>query len=173
MDDYLLSDQSPPDCMQLSDLDGFLTGVAIGPELVRPSEWLTVVWGGEEPEFESEEMVLAIVGTILDRFNQILCDVEKGVFQPILWKNPDGTLIGDDWAVGFRTAMSLRPGAWDPMLQSKQVAMALFPIFALTASDEELAEIGVDDVESFAFELAHVIPESVIDIARFWSERRT
>ena len=30
LDAYLLSDQSPPECMMLSDLDGFLTGVAIG-----------------------------------------------------------------------------------------------------------------------------------------------
>src|SRR5215203_1883992 len=40
LDAYLLSDQSPPECMMLSDLDGFLTAVAIGPELVMPSEWL-------------------------------------------------------------------------------------------------------------------------------------
>src|SRR4051794_24396656 len=49
LDAYLLSDQSPPECLLLSDLDGFLTGVAIGPELVMPGEWLPHVWGGEEP----------------------------------------------------------------------------------------------------------------------------
>jgi len=40
LDAYLLSDQSPPECMLLSDLDGFLTGIAIGPDVVMPSEWL-------------------------------------------------------------------------------------------------------------------------------------
>src|SRR4051794_36940120 len=53
LDAYLLSDQSPPECMLLSDLDGFLTGIAIGPEVVMPSEWLPHVWGGEEPVFET------------------------------------------------------------------------------------------------------------------------
>src|SRR5690349_6307768 len=38
LDAYLLSDQSPSECMMLSDLDGFLTGIAIGPELVMPRE---------------------------------------------------------------------------------------------------------------------------------------
>src|SRR4051794_33208481 len=47
-DAYLLSDQSPPECMLLSDLDGFLTGIAIGPVVVMPSEWLPHVWGGDE-----------------------------------------------------------------------------------------------------------------------------
>jgi uncharacterized protein UPF0149 len=37
LDRFLMSDRSPPDSMMLSDLDGFLTGIAVGPELVLPS----------------------------------------------------------------------------------------------------------------------------------------
>ena len=39
LDAFLMSDRAPS-CMPLSDLDGFLTAVAIGPELIVPSEWL-------------------------------------------------------------------------------------------------------------------------------------
>ena len=46
LDDYLMSDHAPDDSMGLSDLDGFLTGVVVGPELILPSEWLPVIWGG-------------------------------------------------------------------------------------------------------------------------------
>src|SRR3954465_7080051 len=60
LDAYLLSDQSPPECLLLSDLDGFLTGVAIGPELVMPGEWLPHVWGGEEPVFDDHRRASAI-----------------------------------------------------------------------------------------------------------------
>ena len=35
---YLLSDHAPDNSMGLSDLDGYLTGIAIGPELIMPSE---------------------------------------------------------------------------------------------------------------------------------------
>src|SRR5215813_15282775 len=52
LDRFLISDRSPPDSMMLSDLDGFLTGIAVGPELVLPSEWLPLVWGGEAPRSE-------------------------------------------------------------------------------------------------------------------------
>src|SRR5215471_1493164 len=54
LDAFLSSDQSPPDSMMLSDLDGFLTAIAIGPELVMPSEWLPVIWGDDEPVFTDE-----------------------------------------------------------------------------------------------------------------------
>jgi uncharacterized protein len=55
LDRFLMSDRSPAHSMMLSDLDGFLTGIAVGPELVLPSEWLPLVWGGEAPEFADEE----------------------------------------------------------------------------------------------------------------------
>src|SRR5262249_28304529 len=38
LDAFFSSDQSPPDSMMLSDLDGFLTAIAIGLELVRPTD---------------------------------------------------------------------------------------------------------------------------------------
>ena len=32
LDAFLASDRTPPDCMQLSELDGFLAGIVVGPE---------------------------------------------------------------------------------------------------------------------------------------------
>jgi hypothetical protein len=34
LDDYLMSDLAPDESMGLSDLDGFLTGIVIGPEYI-------------------------------------------------------------------------------------------------------------------------------------------
>ena len=61
LDAFLMSDQAPENCMQLSDLDGFLTAVAIGPELIMPSEWLPTIWGDGEPEFETAEQAQSII----------------------------------------------------------------------------------------------------------------
>jgi uncharacterized protein len=44
LDKRLSSVGSPPNSMMLSDLDGFLTAVAIGPDLIMPSELLPVMW---------------------------------------------------------------------------------------------------------------------------------
>jgi uncharacterized protein len=68
LDDFLMSDRAPEECMQLSDLDGFLTAVAIGPELVMPSEWLPVIWGKGEPEFESAEEAQSVIGAVMARY---------------------------------------------------------------------------------------------------------
>ena len=72
LDSFLMSDRSPSDSMMLSDLDGFLTGIAIGPELVLPSEWLPLIWGGDAPEFADEDEAKAILGAIMGRYNEII-----------------------------------------------------------------------------------------------------
>ena len=43
---FLMSDATSDECMDLVTLDGFLTALVVGPELVPPSSWLPVVWGG-------------------------------------------------------------------------------------------------------------------------------
>ena len=49
LDAFLMSDQLPDEALMLSEVDGFLTGIALGPEAIMPSEWLPVVWGGLLP----------------------------------------------------------------------------------------------------------------------------
>jgi hypothetical protein len=71
LDRYLVSDHAPNNSMGLSDLDGFLTGIAIGPELIPPSEWLPVIWGDEEPEFVSEAELRSVLGTSMGRYIEI------------------------------------------------------------------------------------------------------
>src|SRR5436305_13381290 len=120
LDRFLMSDRSPPDSMMLSDLDGFLTGIAIGPELVLPSEWLPLVWGGEAPEFADEGEAKAVLGAIMARYNEILRQLADDTFNPIFWTTRDGTLIAADWAEGFLQAIMLRMDAWEPLPRSKR-----------------------------------------------------
>jgi uncharacterized protein len=171
---FLESDRSPPECLLLSDLDGFLTGIAIGPDRVMPSEWLPVVWGGEKPVFASESEAQEVLGGIMSRYNEILRQVEDGTFAPIFWVKADDTVIAADWAEGFAIAMSLRPEAWDPIFKSKRHALALFPILALCGDENGESALGLDrDAEQEIMEEApKVLPGAVLAIAAFWRKRR-
>src|SRR3954454_23647063 len=96
LDRYLMSDNAPDDGMVLSDLDGFLTGILVGPELIMPSEWLPHVWGGEAPAFENEEQARLILSTIMGRYNEIAraLDGEPSDLDPVFWEDRDGTVGG-------------------------------------------------------------------------------
>lgn len=100
--------------MGLSDLDGFLTGIVVGPELILPSEWLPVIWGGEEPEFETEQEMRTVLGTIMGRYTEIVAcfNSDADEFDPIFWEGPEGDVIASDWAGDFLYAVALRADVW-------------------------------------------------------------
>ena len=174
LDDFLSSDRSPPDSMMLSDLDGFLTGVVVGPELVLPSEWLPVIWGGEAPEFADANEAKTILGAIMGRYNEILRQIETDTFVPIYWADRDGTPIAYDWAEGFVQAISLRVTAWDKLLKSKHDWRLLFPILALCGDEngESLLGLSLNDEDRIVAEVTKLIPASVVAIAAYWRGNR-
>jgi uncharacterized protein len=170
LDRFLMSDRSPPNSMMLSDLDGFLIGIAIGPELVLPSEWLPLVWGGEAPEFADESEAKAVLGAIMGRYNEILRQLDHDAFDPIFWATRDGTLIAADWAEGFLQAIMLRMDAWDRLLKSKRDGQLLIPILALCVDQngESLLGLPPEDEDRIMEEAAKFVPACVTAIAAYW-----
>ncbi len=165
--------------MGLSDLDGFLAGVAVGPELVVPSGWMPVVWGGAEPAFGSVEEARDILGAIMGRYNEIVraLDAAPDEFDPVFWEGPDGEAIAADWAAGFLDAILLRPKAWEPLVRHSEARALIVPLLVLGAHDPERLPFGVrppprEQVEALRAVGAEIIPDCVVGIHGFWRERR-
>ena len=66
LDRYLSSDESPEDCMMLSDFDGLLHGVICSPSPVSTNVWITAGLG-----VESKEVPAWVINTITDRYMEI------------------------------------------------------------------------------------------------------
>ena len=158
LDDYLMSNHAPDDSMGLSDLDGFLTGVIVGPELILTSEWLPVIWGGGEPEFETEEEMRSVLGTIMGRYNEIAAcfDSDPEDFDPIFWEEPEGEVIASDWAGGFLDAVALRPLAWRPLVEDDHARILMAPSFLLNG-DISFDDSPIDEHELLA-EASDMLP---------------
>jgi len=73
--EFLISDETPEEYMDISTLDGFLTGLVIGPDTIMPSRWLPVVWGETEEDemgWESKEKTDRILGLVMRLYNSIV-----------------------------------------------------------------------------------------------------
>ena len=55
-----------------------------------PSEWLPVIWGDSEPDFESMEEAQRVLNAIMGRYNEIfhLLQHAPEEFEPIFWTSP-------------------------------------------------------------------------------------
>ena len=176
LDEFLMSDQAPDDGMQLSDLDGFLTGIAVGPELIMPSEWMPMIWQGGRPEFKDAEQAERIMGIIMARYNEILhlLDGEPGDFEPIFYEAPDGGIIAADWAEGFMDAFGLRVDAWDPMFEDEDGRFFLAPLMAQLHDKDgkPFLDVSPEEMRDIREESAQSLPYVIKGIHDFWKARR-
>lgn len=143
--DYLMSDSSPAESMLLSDLDGFLTGIAVGPEAIPPDEWLPVIWGETAPQFDDESQAQAVLGAILGRYDEIVRQIDNETVEPIFWQSGD-TVIAWDWADGFVESFALRQRHWTKMLKS-EAAILLVPIMMLCDPENLPDELALEEKE--------------------------
>lgn len=128
----------------LGELDGFLTGVLVCPDLLMPSEWLPHVWGGADeetaPVFESGTELERLVGLVMRLYNAIVRDLSRGRLAPLYdidERNDD--ILWELWMAGFAKAIALRPDACDDVLESSDenaaAAMAGLMTMAVVADE--------------------------------------
>ena len=115
--DQLLLDQSE-DCMLLTQLDGFLTGILVSPEMISPGHWLKHVWAGDdgegEPDFEDVAGLQRFIDLIMLHYNEIRASLgQPGMFEPVLETDTrNGDVLWEMWIDGFARAMDLAPEGW-------------------------------------------------------------
>jgi uncharacterized protein len=176
LDSFLTSDRAPENSMGLSDLDGFLTAIVIGPELVMPIEWLPVVWGDEEPAFDSHEEAKKILSAIMARYNEIVSAFRKssGQWIPLFWETDDGKVIVEDWAAGFLEGVQLRIESWVPLLDDPDAGVFMTPIVLAGSAEGAAEKIGIDSrqLEAILEDAPENIPVCVVAIDRFWREQQ-
>lgn len=159
LDDFLLSEEVDEDAMLLSELDGFLAGLIVCPDLVQPSEWLPLVWGEDAPLFDSEDQAQTVIGLIMGHYNDIIRQLNRGRYRPIYDIDTDDSALWEIWIEGFRRAMGLRPEAWssfiqneDPDLQRAHFVLGRLAELATHPVDMETMEID-EELENLAPDL--------------------
>ena len=105
---FLASEASPANAMNLAQLEGFLTAIVIGPNVVPPSAWLPWLWdaenGEDAPAFESMAQAQEVLGLVIGFMNRIADAFvqEPAAFQPIFLR--DARWTPEDWCAGFLQA---------------------------------------------------------------------
>jgi uncharacterized protein len=176
--DFLDSARAPEACMDLSELDGFLAGLAVGPDPVAPDEWLPMVWDDEDPEFEDQAEADLILGTMFARFNEITdgLDNQDPGYDPVYWQDATGRTVVEDWSVGFMRAVGMRREAWEGVLETAEGAKLFIPIVAvasLSSPDIEPEDIGIStpDMDELLQHADTVLAACVVGLHGFWRER--
>jgi uncharacterized protein len=164
LDEYLRSDQGPDARMGLSDLDGFLTGVACFPEEIPENEWLDVALG------DASSVPNKILMIVRQRYFGIrdLLEKQRDVIEPVFWQAPEGHVIAMDWCEGFMEAVKLRPKRWRAFNTTDKGAELMLPILVHMFDDDGNSLMGLSqpEIDETLDEAAKAIPTIVPAIFR-------
>jgi uncharacterized protein len=180
LNDFLLSDATPEECMEVSSLDGFLTALVVGPETIPPSQWLPLVWGETEDDemvWESQDHAQRILGLVMRLMNDISAGLQKSPPQisPLFYtrelEDREISII-DEWCYGFMRGVRMSMHQWEPFLQSEE-ATKFLPVL-LHGTEEGWKRL---ESEAYLSEIPHEqwvdgIEPAVLAAHGYWKKRR-
>jgi yecA family protein len=114
----LLSMSGEPDnTFSYDELLGYMFGLAMTPEMLAPSEWMPIIFGGDLPEFDSMEQMQTMTGNLIQVYNTFIDDFHnhKLILPFNIEKLKENQLEAlYEWISGFEEAIALREELWDP-----------------------------------------------------------
>lgn len=109
--------KEPEDTFSYEELEGFLFGLAMTPEVLMPSDWMPLIFGGELPEFSSIELAQEVTQHLMEAYNKCIAAFHR---QQLTFPFTIETLREDEfaplyeWVSGFEEAIALHEELWDP-----------------------------------------------------------
>ena len=162
------------EAMLADELDGFVAGLLVCPELIRPSEWLPAVWGSEDdegPGFDNLDHMNRVIGLVIEHYNEVARTLieHPDRYAPLFAvdrRNDD--IIWETWIAGFDKALNLRPGAWKPILDADpQTADALAGLIALADVDRRDSRFSEEQLDAWTVRAPDAIGPWVVALNRW------
>jgi uncharacterized protein len=179
LDHFLLYAEGLEESMSISELDGFLTAIVIGPSMVAPSEWIRWVWdmerGERSPEFKDAAQASRIVELLMRHMNGIARTLDEAPqeFEPLLMENPnqgDPIPILDEWCTGFMKGVEIDSSEWLPVTAGKPEWLSTIRLYGTEEGWDQLEkrDLSLDEHRALAADLA----SEVRNIHHSWREIR-
>ena len=163
--------------MLIEELDGFLAGVIVCPDMILPSRWMPHIWseaGREDhaPVFENMKQVQTVTNLIMDHYNSIALSLlpNSSPYEPVFavdTRNDD--VLWELWTEGFSRALSLSPASWFAIIESgdTDAIMALSGMRSLIAIARRESSLPPEEQDRLTAEAPDLIPEWV-EILSYW-----
>lgn len=155
--------------MTVSELDGYVTGILVCPDLIPPSEWLPHVWGETgDAGFPDLATAEATISAVMAHYNAVASKIAKTPWiEPIYEVDPhNDETLWEAWIDGFTRALRLRPDAWQALLEhaDDETRSSLIFLMALQDISEGTSRFTEEEIDAIDIEAPDLIPNCVVAI---------
>lgn len=161
--------------ISISELDGFLAALIVGPTFTPPERWMQAIFGMTIPGAYGEAKGEAAIQAIVDRHNEISTTLAETPqdYAPILIREDNGTVHPENWADGFWQGMRMNMPDWAPLMSPENWTL-LMPILIYRLDRLGVTEQDIPKpiVEQMAKDGWQHIPEALAHIREFFMPAR-
>jgi len=162
---FLVSPAAPATAMPAIELEGYLTGLVVIPDILPPSVWIQGLWGDEEPIFDSSQQLQAALYSVMEHYNAVIRQIDgKGAKWKPMFFASDGAVDVERcglWVGGFWKALMLAPEGWMVLARDERTQCLIEPFAAFIDLDD------LRDIEGFD---ASRLPDNLDEIRRTCAE---
>ena len=171
----------PTGALSYHELQGFLFTVVSAPELIRPSEWLPIVFAEEDAGFTSPDEAQGILGQIMALYNTInaavldpptLLPADCPLRDDVLANFEDEAPIAQ-WSHGFLRGHQWLEELWEDLpeemaeeLDATLMALGFFSSRQMAEDFHAEATTGKQPFEAMAEAIHRVVPAAVAQYAQ-------
>jgi uncharacterized protein len=167
------------DTLKYHELQGFLFTIACAPELVKPSEWMAIVFGEGEAGYASLEEAQSVMTELLTLYNDVNAAVREGraalpadcEFRPHDLANLDDDAPVAQWSRGFLQGHRWLEETWNPYIPDEidqdyaAMLMTLSFFASNTLAAAYCAEIGDRELADVAPMMRDAFPDALSQYA--------
>jgi len=170
LDELFCSEDAPETVMDAPTLEGFLTALVIGSNVIPPSQYMPWIWdmenGKEEMVYDSMEQVQETMSLVMEVWNDIAetfstnpTSFEPSYFRAVEWG-------ASEWCEGFLLGTQLVHDSWTSLLLEKPKLITPF----LRLGDDIGIELTQEEKNHEKW--MYAVPDALVDIHGYWLEHR-
>jgi uncharacterized protein len=170
----------PQGTLRYHELQGFLFTIASAPELIRPSDWMPLIFGDGEPGYADLDEANAVLTEIMSLYNEVNASIfsERAalpadcVFRDDTLANLDDAAPVSQWSRGFVLGHTWLEDVWnsclpDELAQETGATLMVLSFFASGRLAEAFRQQTApgQSLEVLATTIRRVFPEAVTEYA--------
>lgn len=178
---FLSSPQRPKDTLTYPQLAGFLFSLANGPEMIRPSEWIPMVFNDQEAQYETQDEAEQVLQAMMGLYNDCIRErtgesvsLPPGCeMRPWAMDNLSADAPLSQWAQGFSMGYDYLEEVWtaytpdelDEELGALLMALSFFTSPKLAEAYHQDTK-GTGSLEQLAQTVVEIFPVAMREYAQ-------
>lgn len=176
LDNTLLDYGNDESILMVSELDGFFAAIISGPQMIPPSIWYPVLWGGAEnepkwPNLKEKEKFFALLirhmNFLVTTFMHYPAEFEALFMVNDSSENKTTIYIAEEWCFGYMRGVDL--GQWPTLPDEMDVYLEAIRLHGREDNFDRLGKLSIEEHQQT---VAKIEPAAA-KLHAYWLEQRT